>query len=157
MDGKCHKIQYRSRKAAKLHVKQIQKTGETKHPGKLHEYWCSKCLSWHVGHQVHSNEQIDLLRKQKRLKEEQRQQRLMEGQRMIYVQYEGFIIKKTDSAIGLSTKKFGNADDVEVWLPRSRIGEITYKTGGDSRDVFVNEPIEAVEMEEWLARDRGLI
>lgn len=75
---------------------------------------------------------------------------------MIFAPYEGFILIKAQHAIGLGTKKYGGHEDVEFWLPRSLVKKITYKTG-DSEDLFVNTPLEAVQIPEWLAIDRGLV
>lgn len=74
---------------------------------------------------------------------------------MIFVEYNGFIIQETENAIALGTKKHGSRSDVEYWLPKSQIGHITY-TGGDNKLIFINERIEAIEMPEWLAKEKGL-
>lgn len=72
---------------------------------------------------------------------------------MIFADYNGYIVAKTDHAIGLGTKQHG---DVEFWLPRSQVGCVTYKTG-DSKDLFINTALEAIEIPEWLAEERGLV
>lgn len=75
-----------------------------------------------------------------------------------FVDYNGFIIVKTKRAVGLSTKRFGGQSDVEIWLPISQVGHVTYanKATGDQKMIFVNEPIEAIELPVWLAKEKGL-
>lgn len=76
----------------------------------------------------------------------------------IFVDYDGYIIIKGKKTIGLSTKKFGRYDDVEIWLPLSLVGHVTYanRETGDQTLIFVNQQIEAIEIPLWLAKDRGL-
>jgi predicted Zn-ribbon and HTH transcriptional regulator len=48
---RCKKYSYKSRKVAKSVLKIMRASGNDQNkPGKLEEYLCPKCGTWHVGH-----------------------------------------------------------------------------------------------------------
>ena len=79
-----------------------------------------------------------------------------DGEDYVWADYDGYIVAKTDRAIGIGSRKHGS---VEFWLPVDFVGHVTYRspTVGDSPVHFLNTAIEAIEMKRWLAVDRGLV
>ena len=65
--------------------------------------------------------------------------------------YKGMILAESEKAVGI-----GTGEDVEFWLPKSQLGVITYREGGDSSEIRMKAAIEAVAIPEWLAKAKGL-
>ena len=68
--------------------------------------------------------------------------------------YEGYILVRQPDMIGIGLQKFGGESNVLHWLPTRYVGRIVYKVRRQSEDFFVNEPLEAIELPEWLAKER---
>ena len=76
----------------------------------------------------------------------------MSGVELVFASCEAYIVTETERAVGIGEAPVG---DVDFWVPKSQIGHFTYATG-DSVDVRIGQPIEAVEMPRWLAAEHGL-
>jgi len=74
----------------------------------------------------------------------------------IWCEYQGFVAKETDKAIGLHTEFPAPHGSIEMWLPKSQLKGVEYDDGGDSLDIREGEGIRAVLVPRWLADKNDL-
>jgi hypothetical protein len=77
-----------------------------------------------------------------------------DGDELIFVEYDGLILRETDKAIGLAQRM--SAKSVDMWIPKSQLHRITYSSG-DSKDIHKGSTVEAIEIPRWLANAKELI
>ena len=79
---------------------------------------------------------------------------LRQDKELVWVSYEGYVVKVTTKAFAIHPRLDGS---IECWVPRSIIGKITYRDGGDALFPKEGERIDAFQVQKWWAKQHRMV